>query len=293
MTDTDPPPLSVRPRRRRRHRAARARRRSTARRARAPRHRARRGLDAGRRRGQRRDVPSVGARRRIGATRRPEDDPYRDWECSNPLQLFDRLLDTQFVGPAPRTPPTCRGDRRAAPDLVVCSLFVVGGMVAAEAAGVPFDVVFPNAYLLPTPGMPPFGLGLKPAKGLPGRAPRSRAHPPDDAPVGQGAAAAQRAAHVARARRRSHTFFDQVHHARRHLVLTSADFDFPGDGAAARALRRCRARRPGVGRRRTVDAAIRRRAARARRPVDDVPGPGRVPATNRRRPRVAPGARRS
>ena len=34
-------------------------------------------------------------------TRLAEDDPTRDWECKNPLQLFDRLLDLQFVGPAP------------------------------------------------------------------------------------------------------------------------------------------------------------------------------------------------
>ena len=30
----------------------------------------------------------------------PEHDPYRDWECKTPFQLFDRLLDAQFVGPA-------------------------------------------------------------------------------------------------------------------------------------------------------------------------------------------------
>ena len=113
------------------------------------------------------------------ASRRPEDDPYRDWECSNPLQLFDRLLDTQFVGPAPGyAADVAAAIEELRPDLVVCSLFAIGAMVAAEAAGVPFDVVFPNAYLLPTPGIPPFGLGLKPAQRLPGRV-RDRAdHPP-------------------------------------------------------------------------------------------------------------------
>src|ERR1700755_2343200 len=34
-------------------------------------------------------------------TRRPEDDPLRDWECKNPIQLFARMLDRQFIGPAP------------------------------------------------------------------------------------------------------------------------------------------------------------------------------------------------
>ena len=42
-------------------------------------------------------------------------------------------------------------------------------MVGAEAAGLPFDVLFPNPYLLPAPGMPPIGLGLQPATGALGR----------------------------------------------------------------------------------------------------------------------------
>src|SRR5579863_8898252 len=33
--------------------------------------------------------------------RRPEHDPLRDWEVKNPLQLFDRLIEKVFVGPAP------------------------------------------------------------------------------------------------------------------------------------------------------------------------------------------------
>ena len=41
----------------------------------------------------------------------------------------------------------------------MCSFFAYGAMVAAEAAGIPFDVLMPNAYLLPARGMPPFGLG--------------------------------------------------------------------------------------------------------------------------------------
>ena len=51
------------------------------------------------------------------------------------------------------------------PDLVVCSFFAIGAMVAAEGAGIPFDVLFPNTYLLPARGIPPLGLGLAPARG--------------------------------------------------------------------------------------------------------------------------------
>ncbi len=102
--------------------------------------------------------------------RLPEHDPYKDWECKNPFELFSRLLDRQFVGPAPgyaADVTAAIADHR--PDLVVCSFFAYGAMVAAEAAGIPFDVLMPNAYLLPARGMPPLGLGVKPAAGPLGR----------------------------------------------------------------------------------------------------------------------------
>jgi len=76
------------------------------------------------------DVIATGAalRRWTTAPNRPtrlaDDDPTRDWECKNPLQLFDRLLELQFVGPA----AAYANDVDAAiaerqPDLVVCSMF--------------------------------------------------------------------------------------------------------------------------------------------------------------------------
>ena len=54
------------------------------------------------------------------ASRRPEDDPYRDWECKNPMQLFDRLLEKQFVGPAAAyAADTTAAIEDVRPDLVV------------------------------------------------------------------------------------------------------------------------------------------------------------------------------
>ena len=64
----------------------------------------------------------------------------------------------------------------------------------------------------------------------------------------------------------------------------------PRRATAARALRRRRARRPGVGRGR-VDAAGRAPSHRARGALDDVPGPDGLPATDHRRPRHAAGHR--
>ena len=162
------------------------------------------------------------------ASRHPDDDPYRDWECKSPFALFARLRERQFVGPA----PGYAADVTAAiadngPDLVVCSSFAFGAMAAAEAAGVEFDVLFPNAYLLPAPGIPPVGLGLAPAKSAFGRA-RDRLITSmtmrqwDKGLPGLNDLRASLGLDPIR------SFFDQVHRARRELVLTSPDFDFPG-----------------------------------------------------------------
>ena len=160
--------------------------------------------------------------------RRPENDPIRDWELKTPMQLFERLIDTQFIGPAPGYIADVRAaieDR--APDVVLCSQFAFGAMLAAEAEGVPFAVLMPNAYLLPAEGMPPFGLGLRPARGAAGRV--------RDRVIGgftqrlwdkkglpglnllRGELGLEPISH----------FFDQAHRADRQVVMTSADFDFP------------------------------------------------------------------
>ena len=163
------------------------------------------------------------------ASRLADDDPYRDWECKTPMALFARVLDRQFVGPA----PSYAADVTAAigedrPDLVVCSLFALGAMVAAEAADIPFDVLLPNMYLLPTAGMPPIGVGLRPAKGRLGRSRdrlitnvlerqwRKGLAPMNELRADHGLAPLG-------------SFWDQVHHAHRELVLTSPAFDFPAE----------------------------------------------------------------
>jgi MGT family glycosyltransferase len=179
------------------------------------------------------EVTVTGAEFRRWATapnrpsRQAADDPYRDWECRTPLQLFDRLLELQFIGPAPRYAAdvdAAIADRR--PDLVVCSMFVPGAMAAAESSDIPFDVLMPNVYLLPAAGLPPMGLGLRPARGVLGRT-RDRAiealterawakglGPFNELRAARGLAPLDR-------------LWEQADHARRQLVLTSATFDFP------------------------------------------------------------------
>jgi MGT family glycosyltransferase len=180
------------------------------------------------------DVRATGAvlRRWIHApnrpNRRPEHDPARDWECKYPWQLVDRLIATLLVGPAPayaQDVSEAVGDAR--PDLVVCSMFCVGGMVAAEAAGLPVDVVVPNIYPFSAPGLPPFGLGVQPARGIVGRF-RDRVLNEVVERVwdGKGLARLNALRHRFDLPPVVH-FLDQIARARRQLVLTSASFDFP------------------------------------------------------------------
>ena len=71
--------------------------------------------------------------------RRPENDPARDWECTYPWQLVDRIAKTLIVGPAADyAHDVSDAINRRRPDVVICSMFCLGGMVAAEAAGIPF-----------------------------------------------------------------------------------------------------------------------------------------------------------
>jgi MGT family glycosyltransferase len=159
--------------------------------------------------------------------RAPDHDPVRDWECKYPWQLVDRLVATLFVGPAPAyAQDVSHVIREARPDLVACSMFCLGGMVAAEAAGIPFDVVLPNVYPFPAPGLPPFGLGLQPARGIVGRfrdrVLNSLVERLWDA---KGLAGLNALRHRFDLPPVTH-FLEQVARARRQLVLTSASFDF-------------------------------------------------------------------
>ena len=54
-------------------------------------------------------------------------------------------------------------------DIVVTDYLLTGVYAAAEAAGIPCASLVPSVYPLPLPGLPPFGSGFSPAKGIAGR----------------------------------------------------------------------------------------------------------------------------
>ena len=100
---------------------------------------------------------------------RIEDVTLDDWTAPNPRAALGVALDT-FA----RRAPFEIDDIRAAmdvthPDLVVVDANCWGAAAAVEAAGVPWLSFWPYVPYLPSPGVPPFGPGLRPRSGALGR----------------------------------------------------------------------------------------------------------------------------
>jgi UDP:flavonoid glycosyltransferase YjiC (YdhE family) len=180
------------------------------------------------------DVRATGAefRRWVRAPnrtgRRPEHDPVRDWECKYPWQLVDRVVDTMLVGPAAGyASDVTEAITRCQPALVACSMFCLGGMLAAEAARIPCVVLFPNIYPLPARGLPPFGIGLRPARGRLGQLRDEMLNRIIERQWDRkgltGLNTLRRAYGLGPLRH----LFDQVRRAHRQLVMTSPALDFP------------------------------------------------------------------
>jgi MGT family glycosyltransferase len=159
--------------------------------------------------------------------RRPENDPVRDWECKYPWQLVDRLTRTMLVGPAGRYADDVNDAiREDQPTLVICSMFCIGGMVAAEAAGIPFVVLFPNIYPLPARGTSPFGLGLRPPRSRLGRLRDRALNRIIEWQWDSHGLAELNALRTRYGLAPTSHVFDQVRRASRQLVMTSPALDF-------------------------------------------------------------------
>jgi MGT family glycosyltransferase len=92
-------------------------------------------------------------------------DPLRDWEVKNPPAMIRRLCEALFVGTAlARAQDVLATLERFPADVIVTSEMLFGPMIAAEKAKIPCVTAAANVYLFPTPGVPPFGPGFKPAK---------------------------------------------------------------------------------------------------------------------------------
>ncbi len=153
-------------------------------------------------------------------------DILRDYAFTNKLKYFDEMLREFLATPIPRwLNDTLRELKSHPADVVLADHMLPAALVAAEKLGLPGVALIPNVYTIPTPGIPPFGLGFMPATG----------------PLGRLRDAAMRAISnrlfakalpPLNAVRREHgleevaSLYDQTLKANRVLVLTSPVFDF-------------------------------------------------------------------
>ena len=157
----------------------------------------------------------------------PADDLLKDWEARISLSAAARVRDRLIFGTAlAYCHDVTAAIEEERPDVVLSDYLLLGGYVAAERAGIPLAALIHTVYPLPAPGMPPYGMGLQPARGAYGRL--------------RDALFAQvfrrfynaRLADLNRVRAASGlpalaSVFEQFWRADRLLVLTSPGFDFP------------------------------------------------------------------
>ena len=155
-----------------------------------------------------------------------ESDPLRDWEAKNPPAMIRRLCEALFVGTALARAQDVLATLKEFPaDVIVTSEMLFGPMIAAEKAGIPCVAATANVYLFPTPGVPPFGPGFKPAKTFVGKAVQAVVRKMSQNVFAEYTEAFN-AARTALGLEPVEHPFDQIGRVDRVLVQTSAAFDF-------------------------------------------------------------------
>lgn len=161
------------------------------------------------------------------------EDLLRDWEARTPLTAAGLVRDRLIFGTASgyaRDVTAAIADKR--PDVVVTDYLLLGGYIAAERAGIPLAALIHTVYPLPAPGMPPYGMGFQPAKGLPGRV-RDALFAPVFRRFYNARLKNLNAVRAAMGLQPLTSVFEQFARANRQLVLTSQAFDFPADSLPA------------------------------------------------------------
>jgi UDP:flavonoid glycosyltransferase YjiC (YdhE family) len=103
-------------------------------------------------------------------SRAPETDIIKDWEARTPMGAFARLRDNLMFGPAAAfAHEVVAAVDRERPAGMVIDYMLTGAAAGARQAGVPAAALVHNVYPLPAEGVPPFGMGLAPARGRAGQ----------------------------------------------------------------------------------------------------------------------------
>jgi MGT family glycosyltransferase len=92
-----------------------------------------------------------------------------DWRASNPLSATLRLFDAFARRAEFELPDAQAAIEVGRPDLVWIDINCIAASAAAEASGLPWAHYLPYPHPVPARGVPAYGPGLRPPKGLPGR----------------------------------------------------------------------------------------------------------------------------
>lgn len=98
-------------------------------------------------------------------------DLLRDYAYGNKMKYFDVMMREFYAGPALRWIRDIEAEVAARPvDVLLADSIIPSALIAAEKLGLPSASLSTTVYAIPTPGIPPFGMGLMPARGPLGRA---------------------------------------------------------------------------------------------------------------------------
>lgn len=156
----------------------------------------------------------------------PSQDPIKDWETTNPLDLLKRLRDGLISGPASLyAADTAEQIDACRPRAVVSDFALFGSLIAAEAAKLPTVALVPNIWIVPTPGTTPVGPGFRRPKTVLGRGRDTAMRVLVNRLFGAGLPELN-AARCRFGLAPLSSFYDQVLGVDRILVLTSPTFDY-------------------------------------------------------------------
>lgn len=98
-------------------------------------------------------------------TRDRSDDILPDYAAKNPLAYMDLALERFMRDPGPRwVADSLQAIEQTGAELVLTDSAVPWVVLAAQVAALPSAVLHTTIYTLPTPGLPPAGFGLAPAR---------------------------------------------------------------------------------------------------------------------------------
>lgn len=154
-------------------------------------------------------------------------DALDDWQAGSPPEAIGRVIARVMCGPPLEVARDVLAVHGRDPvDCVATCVFLPGGIIAAERAGVPSVVLCPNVDLRPAPGRPGFGPGLHPLAGPEGQARDAEIWGMCRELFGTGQPALDAARCELGLEPTTH-LWDEYDRADRVLLLTSRHFEYP------------------------------------------------------------------